>query len=121
MLSPFEFSEEDGQIFRQLSMSMRIVGIALLTWGILLTPRIFADGDMGALVMALCILTTGVWTILAAHRFRAIQQTQGDDIEHLMMAMRSVHHLYILIAGIIGVIVVWIVAALIITLIVSLA
>lgn len=119
-LKLFEFSEEDDQIFRQLSTRMRIVGIALLTWGILQAPRIFGSGDVGALLLALGLLATGVWTIRAAHGFRAIDQTVGSDIDHLMSALKSVHHLYTLVASIIAVIVVWIVIGLAFTLVVSL-
>lgn len=119
-LSPFEFSDEDNRLFRQLSMTMRIVGVALLTWGILMIPRIFQDGDLAALVLSLGLLVTGVWTVRAGHRFGAIEQTEGADMEHLMSALTSLHHLYTLVAGVIGVIVVWIVGALVFTLIVAL-
>jgi hypothetical protein len=116
----FEFSAADNKVFSQLALRMRLVGIALLTWGILQGPRIFGSGDLGALLLALGLLSTGIWTIRAAHGFRAIAETQGSDISHLMGALRSVHSLYTMVASIIAVIVVWIVIALTFALMVSL-
>jgi uncharacterized membrane protein len=118
--SRYEFSEEDNRIFRQLALRMRVVGVALITWGILQGPPIFRHGDLGALVLALGLLVTGIWTIRAAHGFRAIDRTQGSDISHLMSALKSVHNLYTLVASVIAVIVVWIVIALVFALVVSL-
>ncbi len=116
----YEFSDEENTVFRQLALRMRVVGIALLTWGILQGPKILADGDIGAIMLSLGLMTSGVWTIRTAHSFRAIHQTQGSDIAHLMSALRSVHKLYTLVAGIITVIIVWILLALAFTLVVSL-
>jgi hypothetical protein len=116
----FEFSEGDNKVFSQLALRMRVVGIALLTWGVLQGPRVFGSGDLGAMVLALGLLATGVWTIMAAHGFRAIVQTQGSDISHLMSALKSVHNLYTLVASMIAVIVIWILIALGFALIVSL-
>jgi hypothetical protein len=120
-LGPFEFSAEDNKVFRNLALRMRIVGVALLTWGILQSPRIFGSGDIGAIILALGLLVAGVWTIRAAHGFRAVDQTEGADITHLMDALKSVLKLYSLVASIIAVIVVWIAIALGFALFVALA
>ena len=92
----YEFSTEQNSVFSSLASAMKVVGIvscilgALSLLPILANPGIiFINGPQ-----AIIFLVVGVWTTRASNSIKAIVDTQGNDIQHLMDAMSGLSKLY---------------------------
>ncbi|MEE2904366.1 MAG: DUF5362 family protein [Myxococcota bacterium] len=92
----YEFSTEQNSVFSSLASAMKVVGIvscilgALSLLPILANPGIiFINGPQ-----AIILLVVGVWTTRASNSIKAIVDTQGNDIQHLMDAMSGLSKLY---------------------------
>lgn len=98
-----EFSADDNATFDRLVLRMRGVGFWLELYGFLLIgwfvfrviPR---NGVMTIepfnLVTGLVFLFLGHWTRRGGRAFKTITQTQGNDLTHLMNAIRELSKLY---------------------------
>lgn len=77
-----------GSVFIVASIIVGFAGVMTL---------IFAP-MIGLLYFLLLIpeLLVGIWTIHAAHSFRQVVETSGQDIPHLMKALASLQRLYAL-------------------------
>ena len=89
---PYEFSEGDNLLFKGLALRMTALGFFLLVLATLGMPSLLS-GDRLATVVALLYLVTGVWSFLTAYSVRSIVETEGNDISHLMLALRSLRRL----------------------------
>ena len=97
----YEFSESENQVFSSLSKAMKFVGIFQIVMGALqglLAILAIAGTNLGgaasAAIQAGLLVTFGLLTVRAAEPVMMIVTTQGDDIGHLMSAMRQLDKLY---------------------------
>jgi hypothetical protein len=108
MAREYEFNQGENAVFSSLASGMKFVGIALMVLGALSILLALA-GDFGAAVSGVIYLLIGIWTRSAANSIRAIVDTEGSDIMHLMNAMGDLKKLYTLqkwalIIGMIGIV-----------------
>ena len=91
----YEFNDQENVILKKLYKHMNFVGYSFLVLGIL-TAIIaigFIQHDKGiwfiliGFVAAVILVTLGVLTNNMASRFKAVVKTEGDDIDHLMVAL----------------------------------
>lgn len=91
----FEFTPEQNEIMAALSRRMRLVGIVLIVFGILgIVVGLATFGHKGlagagATIQGIINLLLGIWLSRSATSFRKIATTQGQDINHLMEALRQ--------------------------------
>ena len=94
----YEFSTEQNTLFSNLASKLRIVGITFIVLGILqsflalINSGIFGilTGVAGGVLFAVI----GVLMVNAASSFKLIVDTQGQDIDNLMHALRSLLSMY---------------------------
>jgi hypothetical protein len=94
---PYEFSEEQNRVIGRLGTCMRALGIVSVVLGALAcVVGLFSirSGGFAALVQGALILAVGLLTRSAGTEFRGIVATQGNDIDHLMSALRSLLKIY---------------------------
>lgn len=96
----YEFDNSQNQLIRDLAQKMRLVSYFLITMGVLGIIAgilsIGARGAVGSIIQALFLLITGIWTFKACSSFQNIVDTQGQDIENLMLALGELRKLYAL-------------------------
>ena len=92
----YEFSAGQNSVFSGLAGAMKFVGIVSAVLGALTLAPVFVqpvalliNGPQAALLIAI-----GIWTTRASNSIRAIVDTQGNDINHLMAAMEGLSRLY---------------------------
>lgn len=93
----YEFNESQNQLILDLSKKMTFVSyfaIAAGVLGIISGLITIAQGDLSPIIQGVITLFIGIWTINAAKAFKAIVETQGNDIENLMGALGELRKLY---------------------------
>ena len=89
---PYEFSDEGNTLFGGLALRMSSLGVFLLILALLDTPSILS-GDGTATILAILYTVTGAWSFYTAYSVRSIVTTEGSDISHLMVALKSLRGL----------------------------
>lgn len=96
---PYEFDQAQNRLIRELSQKMSFVGYFLIALGVLLIlvgiVR-FRIGGFGNLIQGVIQIIIGIWTKQAATSFQLIVNTQENDIQNLMGALRELRKLYTL-------------------------
>jgi hypothetical protein len=99
--SEYEFEEAHNRTFSRLARAMRFVGGGQTVVAVVYAATALlgvASGDLvgaaGGLTTSVVILLIGIWTLNAARHVREIIATEGNDISHLMRAMRALVKLY---------------------------
>jgi hypothetical protein len=93
----YEFSPEQNEVIASLASNMKIVGVISFFGGGLLVVAgsvLSAKGGGSALVQGALALVVGGLTVHAAGAFRHIVDSRGDDIDHMMTALRALRTLY---------------------------
>ena len=108
MIRGYEFDEGENAVFSSLASGMKFVGVVLMILGALSILSALA-GNFGAAVNGVIYLLIGIWTRSAANSIRAIVDTEGSDIMHLMNAMGHLKKLFnlqkwLLIIGMVGIV-----------------
>lgn len=96
----FEFDDSQNTVIGDLAKKMRFVGTLLLVVGVFSMLggliSMFSEG-MSALVSLLSgvvYFLVGTWTRKASDAFNEIVDTEGSDIQHLMVALGQMLNLY---------------------------
>ena len=89
---PYEFSDADNVLFKGLALRMSALGFFLLVLATLDMPALLR-GDRTAAVVAFLYVVTGAWSFFTAYSVRSIVETEGKDISHLMLALKSLRRL----------------------------
>jgi hypothetical protein len=94
----YEFDINENEVIDGLSRSMNFVGIIMMVFGGLIVlagvvnlPRGVALLQIGQGVVMILI---GAWLAGAARSFRDMVRTEGNDITHLMAALRKLRSVY---------------------------
>jgi len=94
----YEFDINENEVIDGLSRSMSFVGIIMIVFGGLIVlagvvnlPRGVALLQIGQGVVMILI---GAWLAGAARSFRDMVRTEGNDITHLMSALRKLRSVY---------------------------
>lgn len=98
-LQPYEFSNTQNQLIKELSNKMRFVGYFLIVLGVLVAIGglvVIARGGLGNIIQGIVQIVIGFWTTKAASAFQEIVDTEGNDIENLMGALGELRKLYTL-------------------------
>ena len=98
----YEFAENQESIISGVASSMRMVGLVLLTLGVLRLVVALVGGITGHIGSGLVAagfegilgLVIGSFTMQAGAAFRKIIGTKGNDIGHLMEAFIALRSLY---------------------------
>ena len=93
----FEFNDQQNQVIKSLASAMRWIGAVLMVVGALMAiAGILSIGGKGAasLLQGVLWLIIAFWTYKAAGAFRKNVDSQGNDVHHLMQALRSLLNLY---------------------------
>ena len=72
---------------------MKIVGIIMMIFGALSALNILT-GDIGSALVGGLYIVIGIWTKDAAQSIQNIVNTEGNDIDHLMNAVKDLNKLY---------------------------
>jgi hypothetical protein len=91
--SQYEFDASQNASFASLAGSMKIVAIIMMIFGALSALNILTGDIVSALVGGLYIVI-GVWTKDAGQSIQNIVNTEGNDIDHLMNAVKDLNKLY---------------------------
>ena len=94
--SQYEFDSTQNTSFASLAGSMKIVAIIMMICGVLAALNILA-GDFVAAVIGGVYIVMGIWTKGAAQSIRNIVNTEGNDIDHLMSAVKDLGKFYALV------------------------
>jgi hypothetical protein len=98
----YEFTPAQDSIIRALSQKMNFVGYFYIVVSALVglggLALLFVNAFVGLFYMVLLTpeLLIGIWTLTAGKSFRAVVDTRGQDIPHLMTALDSLRKLYTL-------------------------
>ncbi len=126
----YEFDPQQDEVIDNLSNSMRWVAAPLWVLGILYAVatvlalvQVFSRPEslyalLSFLLVTLFFLALAGWTVRAADSFKAIAQTRGRDISHLMDALNNLRKLYSMLALIVKVYVAILVISLVVGLVV---
>ena len=101
-MAQYEFNAHQNSIIRALALKMKYVGFIYVFAGGLMAlvsvVALFLKPWFG--LFYLCVFAPqvliGVWNIKAANSFGFVVTTAGNDIQHLMNALRSLRKLYTL-------------------------
>jgi hypothetical protein len=91
--SQYEFNSSENASFSSLASSMKIVAIIMMIFGAISVLNILA-GDIGSALVGSLYIVIGVWTKGAAQSIQNIVNTEGNDIDHLMNAVKDLNKLY---------------------------
>jgi len=96
----YEFSGSQNELIRDLSQKMnfvssflKVVGVINAIGGVLAIVQRQPNGA-SAIINGVVYVLIGVWTSQAASSFLKIVDTQGNDIENLMLALGELRKLY---------------------------
>lgn len=95
----YEFTSSQNELIQELAKKMRFVSYFLIGLGILAAiGGLFsiARGGFGSIVQGVVQVVIGIWTGSAASSFQKIVDTQGNDIENLMLSLGELRKLYVL-------------------------
>lgn len=104
-MANFEFTQEQDSVFLQLVNSMRAFGAISIVIGCLVTysgVALILDGSSSLVTIAragqgiAAFLVGFIWWS-SASRFRAIADTQGNDIDHLISGIKTLSSGFLLI------------------------
>lgn len=105
----YEFSVFEDSVVTTLASRMKVAGVAVITMGIahtliaMMLVRQAPTNVASSMITALICSILGALLLSAARQFRAIAETQGDDLSHLMSALGRLSQYFIvqgvLIAG----------------------
>ncbi|MFT3694325.1 MAG: hypothetical protein QM831_14355 [Kofleriaceae bacterium] len=104
----YEFGGAENEVFVSTSRVMKIVGVLMSVFGILIGLGAMlgkAKLELASLVQigqAVVMVVVGGWLTSAAKSLREIADTQGQDIPNLMFAMRRLRSVYTLQAVMMG-------------------
>jgi len=102
----FEFRSNDNDVFRKLSAVMKFVGVLTGLFGglqIIISLHTHMDFDSVLTIgQGVVMVIIGGWLTAAAGSFRAIADTEGDDIGNLMVAISKLRSVYTLQAWLMG-------------------
>ncbi|MBI3111147.1 MAG: hypothetical protein HYZ01_06200 [Ignavibacteriales bacterium] len=115
----YEFTTEQNNTLRQLSKKMKSVGIFLFIAGGLtivsgIQDMMYGGNLIFSVVTGTIYILMGMWTFRAGKAFERVVQTEGNDIDHLMLANGSLLSLYTMQFWLIIVAVVFIVIAMLV-------
>jgi len=85
----YEFNDKENQVFFSASSSMKTVGILLMISAVLGLLPALADANISKIISGGINIVVAVFLLRAAGAFRKIVLTEGDDIGHTMVALRS--------------------------------
>jgi hypothetical protein len=88
----YEFTNDQNQVIGNLAKKMRLVGIMLEVFGVvgaICGVALINRGGIATLIQGVIYVFLGYWVARAAEAFQRIVQTQGQDISHLMEALRQ--------------------------------
>lgn len=95
----YEFTGSQNELIRDLAKKMRFVSYFLIGVGVLSTIAGFLTvlrGGGGSIINGIVSIVIGIWTTSAASSFQKIVDTQGNDIENLMLSLGELRKLYTL-------------------------
>jgi hypothetical protein len=104
--SNYEFNEMESVVIRELADNVNFYGMFGLVFGSLGTlgslVTLFTQGFRGvsSLVAVLGLVVQGVFARGAATRFRAVADTQGNDIPNMLAALADLQRFYLVMAGV---------------------
>ncbi len=85
----YEFNDQENQVFFSASSSMKTVGILLMISAVLGLIPALTRASVSDIVSGVINVVVAVFLLRAAGAFRKIVLTEGDDIGHTMVALRS--------------------------------
>lgn len=130
----YEFSNSQNELIGDLSKKMNFVGILMIAAAIfslvagIVTLFASLSGsvpqgtfDLSSIIQGVLLLLVGLWTRNAAQAFKRVVTTTGTDIENLMGALGELRKLYTLQYWLTIVVVIFLILALILSLIAVIA
>ena len=93
----YEFTGSQNELIRDLAKKMRFVSYFLIGVGVLSVVSgllTVLRGGGGSIVNGIVYIVIGIWTTSAASSFQKIVDTQGNDIENLMLSLGELRKLY---------------------------
>ena len=94
----YEFNKDHNTLFSNLASKLRTVGITFIVLGVLQSfLALINKGTFGIItgvVGGILFAVIGVLMVNAAGSFRLIVDTEGQDIENLLQALRSLLSMY---------------------------
>lgn len=100
---PFEFSADHNKVFRSAGYWMGIMGRLGVLFGALACVAYSMPFDMIGLAIAAIWIICSVLTIRAAAAFRKVDQSTGNDVSNVLMAVDNLASLYRIQAILIGI------------------
>ncbi len=94
--SNYEFDHSQNALINQLANRMKFVSFWLIIGGIIAALSGLSDfpKTIGATITGISDIFIGIWTNQAASSFQLIVNTEGKDIENLMIALGELRKLY---------------------------
>lgn len=99
MAQNYEFTEEQNQVFTDLAKNVSFVGKAIaIIVGLVAITFLFQFSSAQSLLVVdlLVVLVIAFSHIKAAKSLRSVATTEGNDIDHLMKAMKNFNRFYFL-------------------------
>mgnify|MGYP004003312633 CR=1 FL=1 len=93
MSEQYEFNEQQNEVFSKLATSLRVVGIANMVLGPITMLGVLNE-DYGSIITGAVYFVIGYLTFTASSPVQAIVETEGNDIDYLMVAMEKLEKLY---------------------------
>ncbi|MBD1206975.1 MAG: hypothetical protein H9535_00980 [Ignavibacteria bacterium] len=94
----YEFSTEHNTLFTNLASKLRTVGITFIVLGVLQSFLALINAGTFGIITGVAggvlFAVIGVLMVNAASSFKLIVDTEGQDIDNLMQALRSLLSMY---------------------------
>ena len=106
----YEFDAQENEVIGGLASAMRFVGVVFIVLGILNSLGGVVGGinlpAMITLGQGVLLIVIGGWLIGGAGSFRDVVTTEGNDISHMMAALRKLRSVFTLQAWVLGIVIV---------------
>lgn len=91
---PFELEARDNALVESLAARMYFVGWVTLTVGIFVVVLGACLFSVPSILSGMLYSVIGLWTHRASVSFKKVGETQGQDLSHLIFAIRDLRNLY---------------------------
>ncbi len=103
----YEFDAAENEVIGGLASAMRFVGVVFIVLGILESlGGVVVGVNLAAMIrlgQGVLLIVIGGWLIGGAGSFRDVVNTEGNDISHMMAALRKLRSVFTLQAWVLGI------------------
>jgi hypothetical protein len=106
----YEFDASENEVISGLASAMRFVGVVFIVLGAINSlGGVVGGATLAAMItlgQGILMIIIGAWLIGGAGSFRDVVTTEGNDISHMMAALRKLRSVFTLQAWVLGIVII---------------